>query len=156
MSAWDHVTDAVERQGFPREEQPDGVLPDFPTDITAMQSEDINRLSAEYMVWQEYAAARVSEARTREDECEDRLDEQLATATASVQGEKTVAGRKAAAAAHPDVRDAKTELRNAVALRRRYEDIAKNIEWRRTLLSREITRRKDTQPLDSRDARWRP
>lgn len=154
MTAADQLWDRLESFGFEKEEKPDGHLPNLPGDITSLDDRELMRLYGCYVSWTAYAAMRLVEARTNERAAKQNLSLSTARAALAASTEKTVAGRKAAAAADEQVqRDEKIHL-DAVALCEALDMVHKNAEARAQFCSRDLSRRQNSRDTESRAYRW--
>lgn len=154
MSAADELWDRMERLGFEKEERPDGYLPNLPADITALDDRALMGLYGQYVSWTAYAAARLVEARANERAAKQNLTYSAARASLAASTERTVAGRKAAAAADDQVQDDEKRHLDAVALVEGLEMVHKNSEGRAQFCSRDLSRRQAMRDTETRSNRW--
>ncbi|MFH9731910.1 hypothetical protein [Streptomyces sp. NPDC017260] len=153
MSAADELWEKLEKFGFDREEKPDGFLPQLPADITSLDDRQLMALYGEYVSWTAYAAMRLVEARANVRAAKQNLDYATARAALAASTEKTVAGRKAAAGADPQVQEDEKRHLDAVALAEGLEMVHKNSEARANFCSRDLSRRQNSAS-DSRYQKW--
>ncbi|MFV0135459.1 hypothetical protein ACLGIH_19945 [Streptomyces sp. HMX87] len=153
MSAADDLWERLEKQGFEREEKPDGYLPQLPADITALDDRQLMALYGQYVSWTAYAAMRLVEARTNVRAAKQNLDYSTARAALAASAERTVAGRKAAAGADPQVQEDEKRYLDAQALAEGLEMVHDNAAARAQFCSRDLSRRQNSQ-ADSRYQRW--
>lgn len=153
MSAADVLWDRLEKLGFEREEKPDGFMPQLPADITSLDDRQLMTLYGEYVSWTAYAAMRLVEARTNVRAAKQNLDLSTARAALAASTEKTVAGRKAAAGADPQVQEDEKRHLDALALAEGLEMVHRNAEARANFCSRDLSRRQNSG-ADSRYNKW--
>jgi hypothetical protein len=153
MSAADELWNRLEKLGFEREEKPEGFMPQLPADITGLDDRQLMTLYGEYVSWTAYAAMRLAEARTNVRAAKQNLDLSTARAALAASTEKTVAGRKAAAAADTQVQEDEKRYLDAVALADGLEMVHKNIEGRSNFCSRDLSRRQNSG-ADNRYQKW--
>ena len=153
MSAADDLWEKLEKLGFEKEEKPDGFMPQLPADITSLDDRQLMTLYGEYVSWTAYAAMRLVEARTNVRAAKQNLDYISARAALAASTEKTVAGRKAAAAADDHVQEDEKRHLDAVALAEGLEMVHKNAEARAQFCSRDLSRRQNST-ADSRYSKW--
>lgn len=153
MSAADTLWDRLESLGFEREEKPDGYLPSLPADITSLDDRQLMTLYGQYVAWTAYAAMRLTEARTNARAAKQNLDYSSARAALAASTEKTVSGRKAAAAADAQVQEDEKRHLDALALAEGLEMVHKNAEARGSFCSRDLSRRQNST-ADSRYNKW--
>ncbi|MEU0213706.1 hypothetical protein ABZ281_00810 [Streptomyces sp. NPDC006265] len=153
MSAADDLWEKLEKLGFEKEEKPDGFMPQLPADITSLDDRQLMTLYGEYVSWTAYAAMRLVEARTNVRAAKQNLDYSSARAALAASTEKTVAGRKAAAAADDHVQEDEKRHLDAVALAEGLEMVHKNAEARAQFCSRDLSRRQNST-ADSRYSKW--
>ncbi|MGW3860264.1 hypothetical protein ACWEDZ_02100 [Streptomyces sp. NPDC005047] len=154
MTAADDLWDRLEKQGFDKEERPDGYMPPLPADITSLDDSSLMRLYGEYVAWTSYAAQRLVDARTNERSLKQNLNLSSARAALAASTEKTVAGRKAAAAADDQVQEDEKLHLDAVALVEALEMVHKNAEARASFCSRDLSRRQSSRDTDTRYQKW--
>ncbi|MEV5265224.1 hypothetical protein [Streptomyces werraensis] len=153
MTAADELWAKLEKMGFDREERPDGFLPQLPADITSLDDRQLMTLYGEYVSWTAYAAMRLVEARTNARAAKQDLDYSTARAALAASTEKTVAGRKAAAAADAQVQADEKRHVDAVSLVDALEMVHKNAEARAQFCSRDLSRRQNSG-ADTRYQKW--
>ncbi|MFD9815098.1 hypothetical protein [Streptomyces sp. NPDC059080] len=153
-TAADRLWDDLESMGFEKEERPDGFLPPLPHDVTELNDQQLMVLYGQLVSWTAYAAMRLVEARSTEKAAKQNLNHSTATASLNASMEKTVAGRKSAAAADPQVQaDEKTHL-EALSIVEALEMVHKNAESRAQFCSRDLSRRQNSRDTESRAHRW--
>lgn len=153
MSAADALWNDLNKMGFDQEEKPDGFLPQLPADITALDDRQLMTLYGEYVSWTAYAAMRLVEARTNARAAKQNLDYSAARAALAASTEKTVAGRKAAAAADHQVQEDETRHITAMSLADALDMVHKNAEARANFCSRDLSRRQNSG-ADNRYSKW--
>ena len=153
MTAADDLWESLEKIGFDKEEKPDGFLPQLPADITSLDDRQLMTLYGEYVAWTAYAAMRLVEARVNARAAKQSLDYSTARAALAASTEKTVAGRKAAAAADDQVQEDERRHLDAVALAEGLEMVHRNAEARAQFCSRDLSRRQNSQS-DARYSKW--
>ncbi|MGW3153680.1 hypothetical protein [Streptomyces sp. NPDC001089] len=153
MSAADDLWGRLETLGFEREEKPDGFMPQLPADITSLDDRQLMTLYGRYVAWTAYAAMRLTEARTNARAAKQNLDYAMARASVAASTEKTVAGRKAAAAADTQVQQDEKRHLDALALAEGLEMVHRNAEARASFCSRDLTRRQNST-ADTRYSKW--
>lgn len=153
MSAADELWEKLETFGFEKEEKPDGFMPKLPPDITGLDDRQLMSLYGEYVSWTAYAAMRLVEARTNVRAAKQSLDYSTARAALAASTEKTVSGRKAAAAADEQVQLDERRHLDAVALAEGLEMVHRNAEARASFCSRDLSRRQNSG-ADSRYSKW--
>ncbi|WP_369042198.1 hypothetical protein [Streptomyces sp. Midd1] len=153
MSAADELWARLESFGFEREEKPAGFMPALPGDITSLDDRQLMTLYGEYVSWTAYAAMRLVEARTNARAAKQSLDYSSARAALAASTERTVAGRKAAAAADDQVQKDEKRHVDAVALADGLEMVHRNAEARAQFCSRDLSRRQNS-PADNRYSKW--
>ena len=153
MSAADELWDRLENLGFGREEKPDGFMPQLPADITSLDDRQLMSRYGEYVSWTAYAAGRLVEARANVRAAKQNLDVSSARAALAASTEKTVAGRKAAAAADAQVQEDEKRFLDAQALAEGLEMVHRNAEARAQFCSRDLSRRQNST-ADSRYSKW--
>jgi hypothetical protein len=151
--ASDKLWDQLEHLGFEREERPDGFLPSLPYDITSLDDQQLMILYGQFVSWTAYAAMRLSEARANEKAAKQNLNHSTATASLNAAMEKTVAGRKAAAAADTQVQEDEKAHLEALSLVEALEMVLKNSEARAQFCSRDLSRRQNAG-ADARYQKW--
>lgn len=156
MTQADELWDKLETLGFDKEERPEGFLPAIPHDITVLTDPQLMVLYGAFVSWSAYASMRVVGARANASQ--HKQDLALSTARASLQAtmEKTVAGRKAAAATDVDVRYDEDIYLRAQALAEALEAVHKNSLDRAQFCSRELTRRGSSARVEERAGKWTP
>ncbi|MFF8283372.1 hypothetical protein ACF06W_11685 [Streptomyces albus] len=153
-TAADRLWDDLETMGFLKEERPDGLLPNLPYDVTTLTDQELMVLYGQFVSWTAYAAMRLVEARANEKAAKQNLNYSAATASLNASTEKTVAGRKSAAAVDPQVQaDEKAHL-DALSLVEALEMVHKNVESRAQFCSRDLSRRQTSRDTESRAYRW--
>ncbi|MGW3273907.1 hypothetical protein ACWDFH_20905 [Streptomyces kronopolitis] len=153
-TAADRLWDELESMGFDKEERPDDSLPALPHDITGLTDQELMVLYGTFVSWTAYAAARLVEARANEKAAKQNLNHSMATASLNASMEKTVAGRKAAAAADTQVQEDEKAHLNALSLVEALEMVNKNAESRAQFCSRDLSRRQTSRDTESRAHRW--
>lgn len=153
MSAADELWEKLENFGFEREEKPDGFMPQLPVDITSLDDRQLMTLYGEYVSWTSYAAMRLVEARVNVRAAKQNLDLSTARAALAASTEKTVSGRKAAAAADDQVQADEKRYLDAQALAEGLEMVHRNADARAGFCSRDLTRRQNST-ADSRYQKW--
>lgn len=153
MSAADDLWDRLETFGFEREEKPEGFMPRLPADITSLDDRQLMALYGEYVSWTAYAAMRLVEARANVRAAKQNLDYSTARAALAASTEKTVAGRKAAAAADAQVQEDEKRHLDALALAEGLEMVHTNASARAQFCSRDLSRRQNSG-ADSRYQKW--
>ncbi|MFI7083845.1 hypothetical protein ACIBUR_09590 [Streptomyces anulatus] len=153
MSAADAMWDHLDSIGFDKEEKPDGFLPQLPADITGLDDRQLMALYGEYVSWTAYAAMRLVEARANVRAAKQCLDVSSARAALAASTEKTVAGRKAAAAADHQVQEDEMRYLTAQSLAEALDMVHKNSEARAQFCSRDLSRRQNS-PADNRYSKW--
>ncbi|MEU1552110.1 hypothetical protein ABZ517_05235 [Streptomyces scabiei] len=153
MSAADDLWEQLEKLGFEREEKPDGLMPQLPADITGLDDRQLMTLYGEYVSWTAYAAMRLVEARANARVLKQNLDYSTAKAALAASAERTVAGRKAAAASDARVRQDEKAYTDAAALADGLEMVHKNAEARAGFCSRDLSRRQNST-ADTRYGKW--
>lgn len=153
MSAADDLWDKLEDMGFAKEEKPDGFLPQPPPDITLLDDRQLMTLYGTFVSWTAYAAMRLVEARANVRAAKQNWDYSAARASLAASTERTVAGRKAAAAADEQVQEDERRHRDAVALAEGLEMVHKNAEARSQFCSRDLSRRQNSG-ADTRYSKW--
>lgn len=153
MSAADDLWEKLENLGFEKEEKPDGYMPALPGDITGLDDRQLMSRYGEYVSWTAYAAMRLVEARVNARDAKQSLDYSTARAALAASTEKTVAGRKAAAAADAQVQEDEKRHLDALALAEGLEMVHRNAEARAQFCSRDLSRRQSSQ-ADSRYNKW--
>ncbi|NIY68020.1 hypothetical protein [Streptomyces malaysiensis] len=154
MTAADQLWDQLEPLGFEKEERPDGYLPSLPRDITSLTDQQLMVLYSQYVSWTAYAAMRLAEARANEKATKQNLNHSMATASLNAAMEKTVAGRKAAAAADTQVQKDERAHIDAQSLTEALEMVHKNAEARANFCSRDLSRRQGSRDITTRENRW--
>ncbi|MFC9505369.1 hypothetical protein [Streptomyces sp. NPDC057002] len=152
MSAADELWNRLEKLGFEKEEKPDGFMPPLPADVTGLDDRQLMVLYGEYVSWTAYAAMRVVEARANERAARQNLNHSTARAALAASTEKTVAGRKAAAAADDQVQEDERKHADTLALVEALEMVHKNAEGRAQFCSRDLSRRQNS--AESRYSKW--
>lgn len=153
-TAADRLWDELEGMGFEKEERPDGYLPGLPRDITELGDQALMVLYGQFVSWTAYAAMRLVEARANEKAARQNLNHSVATASLNASMEKTVAGRKAAAAADGQVQADEEKHVAALSLCEALEMVHKNAEARASFCSRDLSRRQNSRDTESRAHRW--
>jgi hypothetical protein len=148
VTTWDDL------DAFPAADQPGDHLPDMPPDITELTGQQLMILYGALQSWGEYAATCLQESRDQERRATGALRRATAEAMANVTGQKTVAGIKAIAALAPEVEKATEELEDTVSVRERFQLVCKDIDDRKSLCSREITRRQGDAFHEHRTSKW--
>lgn len=145
--------DTLDALGFDREERPDDNLRTLPRDVTTLDSRALMSLFSHYTEWGCYAAYRLAWAETRVTEVKQTL--KVVTNQAALRAdEKTITARKAAASLDSDVQDAEQQLLTAEALATALRMVLANSNDRRTLVSRELSRRQAEAQVAGRDPKW--
>ncbi|MEW1922300.1 hypothetical protein [Streptomyces sp. NPDC088360] len=153
-TAADRLWDELEAMGFEKEERPDGYLPALPYDITVLTDQELMVLYGQFVSWTAYGAMRLVEARANEKAAKQNLNHSTATASLNASMEKTVAGRKAAAAADTQVQQDEKAHLDALSLVEALEMVHKNAESRAQFCSRDLSRRQNSRDTESRAHRW--
>ncbi|MEV7902203.1 hypothetical protein [Streptomyces anulatus] len=153
MSASDAMWAHLERLGFDKEEKPHGYLPGLPADITGLDDRQLMTLYGEYVSWTAYAAMRLVEARANVRAAKQGLDVSSARAALAASTEKTVAGRKAAAAADDQVQEDELRFLTAQSLAEALDMVHRNSEARANFCSRDLSRRQNSA-ADTRYSKW--
>ncbi|MEV6310024.1 hypothetical protein AB0M10_15665 [Streptomyces sp. NPDC051840] len=153
-TAADQLWDQLEGYGFEREERPDGSLPTLPHDITALTDQQLMVLYGQFVSWTAYAAMRLVDARAVEKAAKQNLNHSMARASLGASTEKTVAGRKAAAAADSQVQADEDRHTAALSLCEALDMVHANSESRAQFCSRDLTRRQNSRDTESRAHRW--
>ncbi|WNI17586.1 hypothetical protein [Actinacidiphila sp. ITFR-21] len=153
-TAADRLWDELEKLGFEKEERPDGYLPGLPRDITELTDQDLMVLYGTFVSWTAYAAMRLVEARANEKAAKQNLNHSIATASLNASMEKTVAGRKAAAAADSQVQADEEKHVAALSLCEALDMVHANSEARAQFCSRDLSRRQNSRDTESRASRW--
>ena len=153
-TAAERLWDELEAMGFEKEERPDGYLPALPHDITELTDQELMTLYGQYVSWTAYAAGRLVEARANEKAAKQNLNHSIATASLNASTERTVAGRKAAAAADSRVQADEEKHVAALSLCEALDMVHGNAESRASFCSRDLTRRQNSRDTESRSHRW--
>ncbi|WP_405667889.1 hypothetical protein [Streptomyces sp. NBC_00055] len=153
-TAADRLWDELEGMGFEKEERPDGYLPALPHDITALTDQELMVLYGQFVSWVAYAAMRLVDARAVEKAAKQNLSHSIATASLNASMEKTVAGRKAAAAADSQVQADEEKHVAALSLCEALDMVHSNAEARASFCSRDLTRRQNSRDTETRANRW--
>lgn len=154
MTAADTLWNSLEILGFDKEERPDGYLPALPYDVTALSDQDLMILYSKFVNWSCYAAMRVVEARVNASAAKQNLNHSQATASLNATMEKTVAGRKAYAAADTQVQADEDAYLRAASLVEALEAVYKNSESRLNFCSRDLSRRQGARSTEQRASKW--
>ncbi|MFE6745915.1 hypothetical protein ACFVGM_08700 [Kitasatospora purpeofusca] len=149
----DLTWDTLESYGFEREERPEGFVAPL-ADITALSSAGIAQLLAHYTEWANYAAYRLSDAESRQEEAARGLKVLTNQAALRATGEKTVAGRRAAASLDAEVQEAEEEAAQYAALVRSLKMLHENTLRRASVVSRELSRRQAEAQYVARESKW--
>lgn len=135
----------------------DGV-PDLPEDLTEVDDQTLMSLFSQFVQWQDYASSQKVWVEMEEDEAAADLEQAKAMATRKPEDVKSrdPIGQliKAEIAKDPLVIAKTEQYRRAHYLRKMTGNLAEGLERRAALISRELTRRTNNEPLRRRDARW--
>ncbi|KJK56224.1 hypothetical protein [Saccharothrix sp. ST-888] len=150
MSTWETLS----AWGFTPEARPVDQIPDIPEDITDLTDHRLMELFGQYTAWTAYAAHRKAGAERAQRSAEQHLRYVTALASTRAVGERTVAGRKAAALADPEVQAAETEVADAADMAEAMAIVYENTRLKTQLISRELSRRIAQEPHENRSAKW--
>ncbi|MFI9271837.1 hypothetical protein ACIGXM_14120 [Kitasatospora sp. NPDC052896] len=150
MSTWKTLSG----WGFEPEQRPKSGVPEIPEDITELTDQQLMALFSSYTAWTAYAAHRKATAESALRDAQQQL--RYATAVASVRavGERTVAGRKAAAQASPEVRELEAEVADTTDVVEALAVVHENTRAKAQLVSRELSRRIAQENHEQRTAKW--
>lgn len=154
MTITDLTWETLDSWGFEREECPDDGMRQLPPDVTTVDSRKLMGLFSHYTEWKCYAASRLAETECRATEIKQDLKIVTNQAALRATDEKTVAGRKAVASLDEDVQGAEHRLLQAESLVTALRMVHANADDRRTLISRELSRRQAEAQFAGRDAKW--
>jgi hypothetical protein len=140
--------------GFANETRPDGSMPTLPADVTELTDQTLMARFAALTEWTCYAAAQLAMAKGEQREGQAAVRAATALAMSKVTGERTVSGRKAAAAADPDVREAEDQLDRDTNLVEALEMVHENAKSRAQFMSRELSRRIAMRDTQNRNDKW--
>lgn len=154
MTALTDLTwETLEGWGFEREECPDDGMRQLPLDVTTVDSRKLMGLFSHYTEWKCYAGYRLATTETRVSEIKQTL--KVVTNQAALRAdEKTITARKAAASLDEEVQDVEHKLLSAESLVTALRMVHANAEDRRTLVSRELSRRQAEAQVSGRDSKW--
>lgn len=150
----DLTWETLEAWGFERDECPDDAMRSLPRDVTAVDSRDLMLLFTHFTEWKCYAAARLAESECRVAGIKQDLKIVTNQAALRATEERTVAGRKAVASLDLLVQDAEQQLLTAESLVTALRMVLGNSDDRRTLVSRELSRRQAEAPNAARASKW--
>jgi Zn-dependent oligopeptidase len=150
VSTWKTLTG----WGFTPEERPEDTVPDIPEDITELTDQQLMQLMGAYTAWTVYAADRKAASLRDLRNAEKHLRYVTALASVRATSERTVAGRKAAAQADPEVQQVETEVADAVDLAEAMDVVWENTKIKIQLASRELSRRIAQHGHEQRAAKW--
>jgi hypothetical protein len=140
--------------GFTPEQRPANEIPDIPEDITELTDQQLMELFGEFTGWTVYAAHRKAGTERNLRSVQQHLRYVTALASVRATSERTVAGRKAAAQADPEVQQAETEVADATDVVAAMEIVWENTKLKTQLVSRELSRRIAQDGHESRAAKW--
>lgn len=146
--------------GFELFERPDDAdgIPELPDDLTAISDQELMGLFTQYVSWQDYAATQKVLAEIEEDDAATALDIAKASVTKVPEGVKSRdpvgALIKATITSDPAVQEADDIYRQVVYSRKLLGAITDSLERRAALVSRELTRRTNSEPNNRRTQRW--
>jgi hypothetical protein len=140
--------------GFAPEQRPPATVPEVPRDITELNDQQLMSLFSAYTAWTAYAAHRKAEAESALRDAQQQLRYVTAVASVKATGERTVAGRKAAAAADPEVRELEHEVAETTDTVEALAVVHENTRSKAQLVSRELSRRIAQENHENRAAKW--
>lgn len=137
-----HTLDQMRGQGFPVEEEFEGVLPKMPNDITDLDDLGVMRLWQEFNAYLQFVLAQVTCAQIDETDAKKKMEYVEALATAKhTQPKMTVSAIKALVSAEPDVVGAEAAYTATYYYRKGMEMMYTNVKMDCDFISRELTRR---------------
>jgi hypothetical protein len=146
------AVDMLLSQGLSYHPKPSIEIPILPSDLTALDDENLMILYSQLTAWSDFVSTQVSCAQVDERAAEKRLSHAEALMMASETGGKVTFAR-AQIAADPKILAMKETVEEAHAYRKIVESIGANIERDAALVSRELTRR-TTSSKRSNPNRW--
>ena len=152
----------LEGQGFVFPERPDVAdQPSLPTDVSDLEDATLMEEFALFTAWADYAAAQVGLAVIAEREAERAVEDAEAKVWQDqmrLNPKVPVTAVKAAMSTAAKVRDARKVFDKAYAYRRLVSDLAARYERDAAVLSRELTRRTQSEwnARQARRERWKP
>lgn len=141
-------------QGLSLHPQPEIEIPILPSDLTAIDDEDLMILYSLLTAWSDFISTQVSCAQVDERAAERRLSqaENLLMIASGSNGDRVTYAR-AQVAADPQIVAMKEEVEESHAYRKLVESLATNVERDAALVSRELTRRTSSRTRTS-PSRW--
>lgn len=151
-SGW--AAESLAKQGLHLWEQPETEIPVLPSDLTALDDEDLMVLYSLLTAWSDFISTQVSCAQIDERAAERRLsqEENLLMIASGANGDRVTYAR-AQVAADPRIVALKDVVEEAYAYRKLVESLAANVERDASLVSRELTRRTSSRNRTS-PSRW--
>lgn len=147
---------------LPDYQRPPGFPPELPDDLTDLDDRDLIGLLTDLTRWHDFAAVRLSRAEIDDRRAEVKLAEAQADALVMAWGQVTrsrgdsVTVAKAQRDITPEVQAAQQEALDVYAFRKRLEVRVKAMEDDAFVVSRELTRRTNMEPISRRDRRYSP
>ncbi len=154
----DDAIESLKEQGFSLPHKPDHT-PELPDDVSTLDDESLLGLMQEFTAWADYASAQVGMAVIAEREAEMLLEKETAEVwknSLAVDPKTSVTVLKTVSLTVPEVAEARDNYESSYAYRRMASDIAERFERDAQLLSRELTRRNQSEfnARQRRRARW--
>lgn len=155
-NAYDEAALQVEADGLGIPGRPsEDIPPQLPNDLPDMSSRALMALFVELTQWMEYQGVRLVRARTLESTLEDAIEKRTAMLIIAGWGGKDdrVAVARAQAAIDDEIQGLKDEKQKATAYRRLLETLHNATDRKVFTVSREITRRGDSEVPQRRSHR---
>lgn len=149
----------LRKQSLSVPEKPDGDVPTIPSRLTEIGDEELMERFAELTAWSGYLAVQVACAQIDERTVDRVLETAEATALLGNWGGGSgdrVTVAKAQRSVDPYVIAERDRQAEAHAYRKLVEVLASNVERDAALVSRELTRRTSSAPVNRRAERWKP
>ena len=147
------------RQGMPVWDRPEYEFPRVPSDLTAVDDEDLMLLYSVLTAWADFASTQVSCAQVDERAASNELSQKESMLMAALKGNGAAKDRvtytKAQVAADDSIAALKAEVEERHAYRKVVESLLNNIERDSALVSRELTRRTASRNRTP-TSRWSP
>jgi hypothetical protein len=156
----EEAIESLKEQGFVLPHKPDHA-PELPDDVSTLDDESLLKLMQEFTAWADYASAQVGMAVIAERESDLALEKATAEVwhrSLAVDPKMSVTVLKTVSLTVTEVADARDQYESAYAYRRMASDIADRFERDAQLLSRELTRRNQSEfnVRQRRRAKWEP
>jgi hypothetical protein len=154
-----HALAELRKQGLGTPDKPDSEIPQVPEGLTEIGDEQLMEHFAEMTAWSGYLAVQVACAQIDERTVDRVLELAEAQALISNWGGGSgdrVTVAKAQRSLDPYVQHQRERQAETHAYRKLVEVLAANVDRDAALISRELTRRTSTAPVNRRAERWKP